>query len=159
MGSRKTSSRSTRANVALKNSNACIDSYITSFERYQAAQKAGNKDAAKKQVDEMGRFAHQAESAAHTAAIHFRDFERLFLKRIDDRRAALAKAGMKWQDDLKAFQDKVRERWPADVAKAFEDAKIPAKQSDALRKIVLELTPEAVEKKLVRASGGHRVRG
>jgi hypothetical protein len=137
-----------RANVALKNSNACIDSYITSFERYQAAQKAGNKDAAQKQVDEMGRFAHQAESAARTSAAHFREFERLFLKRIDDRRAVLAKVGVKWQDGLKAFQDNVRERWPADVAKAFEGAKIPAKQSDSLRKIVLELTPEAVEKKL-----------
>ena len=125
------------------------------------AKKAGNKERrARNQVEEMG----AVRPSGRVGGPHIRgdtsaSSSELFLKRIDDRRAELAKEGVKWQDDLKAFQDKVRDRWPADVAKAFEDAKISAKQSDALRKIVLELTPEAVEKKTGRASGGHRVRG
>jgi hypothetical protein len=147
-GSAKDTFALRRSNVAQKNSNAYFDAYITSFERYQAAQKAGNKEAAKRQVEAMGTFSHSAEAQARLAAVRYREFERVLLKRIDDRRAELAKKGIKWQDDLKARQEKVRDRWPADLAKALEGAKVPAKQSDALRKRFLSLTPDDVEKRL-----------
>jgi hypothetical protein len=135
-----------KAAIAQGNSNAYLDAYITSFERYQAAKKAANKEATKRQVDAMARFAFLAEKEARTAAARAQEYDRLWLKQHDAHRAAQGKKGVKWQEELKAAQAKLKDGWPQEAVKDFDAAKVPQAQRDEIRQAILAQTPEGIEK-------------
>jgi hypothetical protein len=138
----------TRAAVAMKNSNDCFEAYITSLERYQAAEQAKDKGAMGKQVKGMMKLAAAAEAEALKASVMKHELRAMRLK-------ALGADGGKWREAFGARQQEVKDGWPAKVAEAIKAAGVTAEQSEAFREKFVALKVEEVEK--VLAESGERV--
>jgi hypothetical protein len=133
-----------------KNANAYGRAYLTSLERFRAAKQAEDKAAANLQVEAMGRFSALATAEAQKSAVYRHQWQKLRLERTAQRRAELKKKGLAWQDEWKAWQQKLQARWSEDFAPLLRQAGLSQKDSDRLRDALVELSPEQFEKSLGR---------
>ncbi|MCI0683332.1 MAG: hypothetical protein L0Y71_14610 [Gemmataceae bacterium] len=133
-----------------RNINSLGRAYLTSLQRYQAAKRARDKEAANRQVEAMGKFAAQATEAAAQAAQHYHQWQKMRLERLEQRRADLKKKELAWEDEWKAWRQKLERRWSAELAPALRKAGLSQQAADQLRQSLLELSADPVGKNVAR---------
>ena len=133
---------------------AYLNAWIDSYERYQGAEAAKDREGMVRQAGAMVRFATSGLEASRTESLKWHEFERDLLVKLQPQ----MQAGIPWEQVLADY----RKTAPADgvppsLREAMEAAGIPADRVAEFGKRSLELTPDKA--RFLFAQWKHEVEG